>query len=262
MSSTAVWRPHPHVSGLRDASRIILEHSGSVTPITTTHRACFLLSWLNVTPNREVHRATQLRDLSSSEIITPFPSFFVHDNLMKITVIFPILSVGFKQKNPTFYTTEVCLSQSRTSRGVCKFDEVSECETFYRVKKNTKCDQYDSFVPRYTSSNLPPVALISGSGSGKISYPSPTIIILLRKIGARRGRKKHFVNQEIAISKGKHSKMMIFLAEARENFHGVFCVVKITQKNAVQNLPLIWPARKGREVLEVYSPIFFPDLIF
>ena len=118
MSSTAVWRPHPHVSGLRDASRIILEHSGSVTPITTTHRACFLLSWLNVTPNREVHRATQLRDLSSSEIITLFPSFFVHENLMKITVIFPVLSVSFKQKNPTLRTTEVCLSQSRTSSRV------------------------------------------------------------------------------------------------------------------------------------------------
>ena len=161
MSSAAVWRPHPHVSGLRDASRIILEHSGSMTCITTIHRASFLLSWLNVTPNREVHRATQLRDLSSSEIITLFPPFFVHENLMKITVIFPVLSVSFKQKNPTFHTTEVCLSQSRTSsRGVCKFDEVSECETFYRVQKIAKCDQYDSFVPRYTSSNPP--TLISG----------------------------------------------------------------------------------------------------
>ena len=62
MSSAAVWRPHPHVPGLRDASKIILEHSGSMTRITTTHRACFLLSWLNVPPNREVHRAAQLRD--------------------------------------------------------------------------------------------------------------------------------------------------------------------------------------------------------
>ena len=83
--------------------------------------------------------------------------------------------------------------------------------------------------------------------------PSPIIIILLRKIGARRGRKKHFVNQEIAISKGEHSKMVIFSLRARENFHGVFCVVKITQKEVLQQPPLDLassePERRG--VLEV-----------